>query len=173
MASYTLSNCILMNLDAGKKYITDLLMVFTQESNPFKVALDKSDRIMNMYEKEGNKNEYVASWLSLMSYQPSNFETINIDTNAASNDEEVFLSVCSQTKSQQKLIVHSHEGWQNYNYNANKIIVYNNKPIHVFDRDEAIHELNPGTSSSITAFGSVIATGQSTINDTKNKTDGK
>ena len=39
-----------------------------------------------------------------------------------------------------------------------KLFFYANKQIRVFDRDEAIHELNPTTASSITAFGSVIAT---------------
>lgn len=173
MACYTLSNCILQNLVAGKKYITDLLMVFTQEANPFKVALDKSNRIIDLYETAGQTNEYVANWLSLMSYQPSNFETINVDASSATNIEEVFLKVCSKTNSQQKLIVHSHEGWQNFSYQAEKVIVYDNKPIRVFDRDEAIHELNPATASSITAYGSVIATNQSTITESKNNSDGK
>ena len=172
MACYTLSNCILMNLNAGKKYITDLLMVFTQESNPHKVALDKTDRIINMYEEEGGKNEYVASWLSLMSYAPSNFETINVDANSATNNEEVFLKVCSKTNSQQKLIIHSHEGWQNYNYEIDKTIIYDSKAIRVFDRDEAIHELNSPLQNSITAYNSVIATDQSTITDIKNKSNG-
>ena len=122
MACYTLSNCILQNLVAGKKYITDLLMVFTQESNPFKVALDKSNRIIELYETAGQTNEYVANWLSLMSYQPANFETINIDTSTISNIEEIFLKVCSKTNSQQKLIVHSHEGWQNFSYQGEKVI---------------------------------------------------
>ena len=122
MACYTLSNCILNNLDAGKKYITDLLLVFTQESNPYKVALDRSNRIIELYEIAGQKSEYVANWLSLMSYQPSNFEQINCDTVSAINDEEIFLKVCSKTNSQQKLIVHSHEGWQNFNYETDKVI---------------------------------------------------
>ena len=173
MSSYTLSNCILTNLDAGKKYITDLLMVFTQEWNPSKVALDKSDRIMNLYYDAGQKNEYVANWISLMAHEPSNFETINVDTSNASSDEEIFLKVCSQTKCQQKLIVHSHESWQNYNYEEDKVMFYDKKPIRVFDRDEAIHELKPSTTGSITAYSSVIATNQSTITDIKNNSDGK
>lgn len=168
MACYTLSDCILHNLNAGKKYITDLLMVFTQESNPFKVALDKSNRIIDLYELAGQKNEYVANWLSLMSFQPSNFETINIDTSTAMNNEEVFLKVCGKTNSQQKLIVYSHEGWQNFNYQGDKVIIYDTKSIRVFDRDEAIHDLNPTTPSLITAYSSVIATNQSTITDSKN-----
>jgi hypothetical protein len=168
MACYTLSNCILKNLVAGKKYITDLLMVFTQEANPFKVALDKSNCIMDLYENIGETNVHVASWLSLMSYQPSNFEIINIDVSSVSNTEELFLKVCSSTKIQQKLIVHSHEGWQNFSYHDEKVIVYDNKPIRVFDRDEAIHELNPAAGSSIIAYSSVIATNQSIITDSKN-----
>lgn len=169
MACYTLSNCILNNLVAGKKYITDLLFVFTQESNPYKIALDTSNRILGLYESAGQSNEHVANWLSLMSYQPSNFETINADTSSAQNTEEIFLLVCSMTKSQQKLIVHSHESWQYFNYVSDRTIFYCGKPIRVFDRDEAILELNPSSHSSITAYGSVIAANQSTITDAKNK----
>lgn len=168
MACYTLSDCILNNLNAGKKYITDLLMVFTQESNPFKVALDKSNRIIDLYESAGQENEYVANWLSLMSFQPSNFETINIDTSTAINNEEIFLKVCGKTNSQQKLIVYSHEGWQYYSYESDKVIIYDTKQIKILDRDEAIHDLNPITPSSITAYNSIIATNQSTITDSTN-----
>ena len=128
---------------------------------------------MDLYETAGQTNAQVANWLSLMSYQPSNFETINIDASSAANTEEVFLKVCSKTNSQQKLIVHSHEGWQNFNYQGDKVIIFESKPIRVFDRDEAIHELNPAISSSIIAYGSVVASNQSTILDSKNRLDEK
>lgn len=165
MGCYTLSHCVLVNLDSGKKYITDLLMVFTQEKNSFKVALDKSHRIIDLYEEAGQNNQIVATWLQLMSYMPTNFEIINIDTSSAKNEEELFLSVCSSIKSQNKLIIYSHERWQHFKYNSERVIYYNNIPILIFDRDEAIHELNATQCSTINAYNSVIATDKSTIKD--------
>jgi hypothetical protein len=169
MASYTLSNCILNNIELDKKYITDVLMVFTQQSNPFKVALDKGDKILGLYETVAQKNEFAAYWLSLMSMKPSSFESIDIETNDDVNEEEIFLKVCSSTKSQQKLIVMSHESWQYYRYDSPKVITYNNIPVRVFDRDEAISELNPTNSTtSIMATNSTVAIDGSIIEDSKN-----
>jgi hypothetical protein len=172
MGCFTLSNCILEQSELDKKYIADVLMVFTQ-TNPFKVALDKSHKIIGLYETIGQTNEFVAYWLSLMSMKPTSFETINIETNDATNDEEIFLKVCSATNNQHKLIVLSHEKWQYYKYDFPKIIIYNKVPVLIFDRDEAIVELNPIVSSTINAFSSVVAANNSSINETKNNSDGK
>ena len=169
MACYTLSKCIKSSLEIGKKYITDLIMVFTQESNPCKIAIDKTNRVISIYETIGQENEFFANWLTLMSYQPSNFETINISINDMCSDEEVFLKVCSSTKSQNKIIVHSHEGWENVKYENGNTILYNDIPITVLDRDEAILELNTPNSSTINAYGSVVATDNSSIHDTRNR----
>ncbi|EKE05978.1 MAG: hypothetical protein ACD_19C00135G0002 [uncultured bacterium] len=163
MSCYTVSHCILLNLDSGKKYITDLLFVFTQETNPFKVAIDKDKKILDLYEKAGQSNQHVATWLNLMSLQPSNFEPINVDTSSAKNEEELFLLVCSNTKNQQKLFVYSHQNWTNFKYDTNNLIVYRGVPVQVLDRDEAINELHPSNQTSINAYNSVLATSQSTI----------
>ena len=169
MACYTLSKCIANSIIVGKKYITDLLMVFTQESNPYKIAVDKTKRILNIYEEIGQENEFFANWLALMSFQPANFEFINIDVENIVNDEELFLKVCSSTKSQQKLIVHSHECWETFCYDGPSIIVYNHVPVRILDRDEAIEDLKNYNSSTIHAYSSIIATNHSNINNSKNK----
>jgi hypothetical protein len=173
MSCYTLSNCILGEVELDKKYITDVLMVFPQQSNPFKIALDKCDRIMGLYEAIGQSNEFVAFWLNLMSMNPTSFETINADTLDAKNDEEIFLMVCSSTKSQQKLIVHSHEKWLYHKYSAHRIINFKGASVKVFDRDEAIVELNQKPSTTINADHSVIAADHSQIHKTENKQNGK
>ncbi|SMD44203.1 hypothetical protein SAMN00777080_2821 [Aquiflexum balticum DSM 16537] len=169
MAAYTLSKCILENINAGKKYITDLLFVFTRDSNPHKVTVDSQNIILDIYTQLAKSNEFIATWLQLMSHQPSNFEPINVDLSSVSNDEEIFLKVCCETKSQQKIIVFTHEGWKYYNYHSDKVIHYNNKFIYVLDRDEAIQDLNFVNSANITAFGSIIAANQSSINNSDNK----
>lgn len=168
MAAYTLSKCILENVNAGKKYITDLLFVFTRETNPHKVIVDSRKVIIDIYTDLASSNEFIATWLQLMSHQPSNFESIDVDLSNISNDEEIFLRVCCETKSQQKLIVYTHEGWKNYNYHTDRVIFYNNKYINILDRDEAIQDLNATNTSNITAFSSIIATDHSSISNSKN-----
>jgi hypothetical protein len=166
MACYTLCNCLLSNLELDKKYITDVLMIFPQQSNAHKIALDKSNMILNMYAQIAEKNEIIATWLSLMSMKPSSFETINVDVSKEPSEDEVFLKVCSSTKSQQKAIVNSHERWINY---KGKIIMYNSVQVTVYDKDEAIVELTPLSSNTIiNATNSTVATDSSKIEDSKN-----
>lgn len=168
MSCYTLSNCLLDNLELDKKYISDVLMVFTQ-SNPFKVALDKSNRILDIYAEIAGKNETVATWLNLMTMKPTSFETINVDVISVKEVEEIFLKVCSSTKSQQKVIVSSHERWTSFKYFIPQTILYDNIQVKVYDRDEAIPELHPPTSNtSITATNSTVAMDGSKIEDSKN-----
>jgi hypothetical protein len=147
--------------------MTDLLMVFAQQTNPYKVALDKSDRIIGVYAKISESNEFAATWLNLMTMKPSSFERITVETDDVANMEELFLRVCSSTKSQQKLIVHSHENWKHYRYDQPTIIIYRDIQVRVYDRDEAIIELNRNDSAIVNAHKSIIATNQSSIIDGK------
>ena len=51
MICYTLSDCVLknMNTDSKKKEITtDLLMVFPQENNPHKVVVDRDGKVIDL-----------------------------------------------------------------------------------------------------------------------------
>lgn len=166
MGCYTLCNCLLSNLELDKKYITDVLMVFPQQANAHKIALDKSNMILEMYGQIAETNDIIASWLSLMSMKPTSFETIDVDVSLEKSEEEIFLKVCSSTKSQQKTIVNSHERWIKY---KGKTISYNSVSISVYDKDEAIIELNPPPSSTtINATNSTVATDGSNIEDSKN-----
>lgn len=169
MAAYTLSKCILENINAGKKYITYLLFVFTRDANPHKVAVDSQNIIFDIYTQLAKSDEFIATWLQLMSHQSSNFEPINVDLSSVSNDEEIFFKVCCETKSQQELIVFTHEGWKYYSYHSDKVICYNKKFICVLDRDEAIQDLNSTNGGNITAYSSIIAANQSSINNSENK----
>lgn len=166
MSCYTLCNCLLSNLELDKKYITDVLMVFTQQTNAHKVALDKSDRILTMYAQIAEKNEIIATWLSLMSMKPTSFETIEVDVSQEPIEDDVFLKVCSSTKSQQKAIVNSHERWIKY---KGKVITYNSIAVTIYDKDEAVIELNPPSSNTIVnAKNSIVAMDSSKIEDSRN-----
>jgi hypothetical protein len=168
MPAYTVSNSVLVNLNEGKRYVTDILFVFSQENNSFKVSIDRTNRILSIYESIAEKNEIISTWLQLMSHKPSSFETIDADARAAKNNEEIFLIVCSATKQHPKMIVFSHEAWENFSYHSENVIFYNGKPVYVLDRDEAIAELHASTKTVIHANNSVVATNNSTIDGAKN-----
>ncbi len=171
MSCFTISDNIKESICFGKKYITELLYVFLSSSNSFKVSLDTSDVIIDIYSSVARKDEFFSNWLTLMSHEPSNFEKIDIDVSSVENKEEVFLKVCSKTKAQQKMIVHSHESWSRFNYLKKNIISYNGKNIIIFDRDEAIIELSKEKGDSytnISAKNSIIATGGSKIQNSDN-----
>lgn len=164
---------MLEEIELDKRYIADILMVFPQ-SNPFKVALDKDQIIIEIYENLGQKNEFVALWLSLMSQKPSSFETINVETKDIQNVEEIFLKVCSSTKSQQKLIVYSKETLSLYDFIDSNQIDYKGKKIIVYDRDDAIIELKETTESTILNIkDSIVGTEGSKMRDIKNLKNGK
>ena len=70
MICYTLSDCVLknMNTDSKKKEITtDLLMVFPQENNPHKVVVDRDVKVIDIYNSIINDgNPAIMYWLQLM-----------------------------------------------------------------------------------------------------------
>lgn len=167
MSIYTVSQCLLTNLDIEKKYVADILMFFAQ-SNPYKVALDKDDKILALYASAAEKNALIACWLDIMSKKPTSFEFINADTSNIKNDEQLFLTVCVATKNQQKIIVYSHQDWKFYKYEGPNTIKVDNACVTVYDKDEAIPELS-SKSGNIYAINSVVATNNSNINDTKNR----
>lgn len=167
MSTYTLCDCLLNHLDLDKKYITDVLMVFPQQNNPFKISLDKSNKILNTYGSIAEKNDIVATWLNLMTMKPSSFETIDVDLSQEDDMDEIYLTVCSSTKSQQKTIVNSHERWKKHKYNSAGIIIFKDVPVLVYDRDEAILDLNPTLSNNVTAIGSVVAIDKAKVKDIK------
>lgn len=169
MACYTLSDCVLKNLNNCDKYITDLVLVFTNSQNNLKIILDKDNKIMDLYKIAAQTNYDASYWLTLMSHKVQKFETINVDTLSISDSEELFLKVCSKTKNQQKLIVDSHQNWRNFNYKTTNVIEYNNIPLTILDKDDAIFELNQQTQQTIIfANNSILATQNSSIYEVNN-----
>ncbi len=145
MSVYTISKCFFSDR-LEKKYISDLLNLFAASTNPFKVAVDKTKRVIDIYEVCAKYDQFIAYWLSLMSYQTSSFEVINVSVSSDIDDYEVFLCVCSRTKSKKDLIVFScetsplmekFEGEGEGEYK-----VYDGIRIRVLDRDDALCELN-------------------------------
>ena len=99
MICYTLSSCVLKNIDPKDKLtIVNFLMYFPQDANPYKLVVDREGRILDIYHQIAASNPGLAYWLTLMSDYPKSWEVI--DTINACNglpEYEVFLYICSIT----------------------------------------------------------------------------
>lgn len=170
MAVYTLCDCIFKMYDhLAKIHISDVLWKFTQ-ANAYKIALDESDRIMSIYEKHAEVNPAIAVWLIQMAREPKSFEPIKVEVDDIQTDDELFLRVCSSVKNTSKAIVFSHQRWNDYKYSEPQIIVYNEIPITIYDKDEAVAELNPPIEKTvINANGSIVAANGGSIDGSKIK----
>lgn len=113
MICYTLSDCVLKNISSDpkkKEIISNLLGVFPQTNNPHKLVIDRNGKIIDIY-AEITEEPGVHYWLQFMSDYPSSWEAIDVDNiHEATNNEEIFLKVCSQT-SDKLLIAYNHNGW--------------------------------------------------------------
>ncbi|MDR1221976.1 MAG: hypothetical protein LBL07_03735 [Tannerella sp.] len=144
MICYTLSDCVLRNINTDsrkKEIITDLLMVFPQENNPHKVVIDRTGKIIEIYNEviDSSSNPAILYWLQLMGDFPQSWEPVDIDNiEQVTINREVFLMVCSQTEDKM-MIVHNHNGWTKGKYCHKRNILHNDAiVIRVLDRDEAI-----------------------------------
>ncbi len=140
MICYTLSDCVLKNIntDSKKKEIqSDLLGVFPQSNNPHKVVIDRAGKIIDIY-SEIAEEAGVHYWLTLMGDFPSSFEPVDVtDIEKATNNEEIFLMVCSQT-ADKILIAYNHNGWTKKMYTYKRHIYYDDTFIRVLDREETV-----------------------------------
>ena len=92
MGIYIIAPCFLENI-SEKKYITEVLLPFTQE-NTLAVGVDHENIIYDIYALLAEKRPELASWLSLMSYEPSSFVRITKIDSAIVEIVEKFLFVC-------------------------------------------------------------------------------
>ncbi len=74
MSVYTISPDLLKNIDKDEGiYLTDILFVFTQRTNPFKVSKDKNGNVIDSYLSVERNVDVIKTWLDLMSFKPSPF----------------------------------------------------------------------------------------------------
>jgi hypothetical protein len=72
MAVYTISPDLLRNIEKDEGvYFTDILFVFAQRTNSFKVSKDKNGEVINSYLAIEENGETIKTWLDLMSFKPS------------------------------------------------------------------------------------------------------
>lgn len=142
MPVYTISPDFLENIkDDDKRYLSDILFIFSNRTNAYKVARDTQGHIIDIYKSIKTNPDIIKTWLELMSYPPSKFEKINVDIRDIDSDEEKAIKLCKETKNSNKMIVYSIENIQLFECNNNQI-QYEGKSLIVLDRDEAEIELN-------------------------------
>lgn len=167
MGCYTVCNCLIENAKIETKYLTDVLFVFTQQTNTHKVALDSANRILAIYERIASENSHIATWLDLMTKVPSPFERVKIDVPESVSEDELFLLVCSSTNEQRKILVYSHQRWNDCEYVEKNLMKYKEVSMNVYDRDEAIEELKEKSVSITNISDSIIAQENSQISEVK------
>lgn len=173
MICYTLSSCVLKNIDHRDKLtIVNFLMYFPQDANPYKLVVDREGRILDIYHQIAASNPGLANWLTLMSDYPKSWEVIDtLNTCNGLSENDLFLYICSVTDDK-KLIVHNHHGWTRDLYIKHRIINYNDTEIKVYDRDEVAKEIvSPKGNTTIVniddARHSQLAMDNSTITDSR------
>jgi len=169
MSVYTISPDLLRNIEKDESiYISDILFVFTTRGNNFKVSKDKNGDVLNTYKSINNNGDIIRTWLDLMSYKPSTFEDIDVDLSQIECEETKFLKVCKEVKTQNKLIMYSHQNLKKFDC-PNKTVHFENKLITILDKDEAKNELtNTTIISGDTIINSQVAKGGSEIKDSEN-----
>lgn len=168
MSVYTILPDLLRNIEKDEGvYFTDILFVFTQRTNPFKVSKDKSGHIINSYLLVEENLHIIKTWLDLMSFKPSPFEVIDIDISNIENEETKFLKLCKETRVQNKLILYSQQNIKEYECVDNRID-FEGTAILLLDRDVARLELNEVKVNGDTYINSQVAKNNSQISDSKN-----
>lgn len=143
MICYTLSDCVLKNLNKDTKQkavVNDLLFVFPKSATPHKLVIDSQQRIIDIY--LSYDSFAIQFWLEQMGHEPASWESVETpDIAQTASNEEIFKTVCSQTEDKM-LIVYNHNGWTKGKYFHKRSILHNNSPVRVLDRIEAMKLLS-------------------------------
>jgi hypothetical protein len=155
MALYTLCpNYVNHSCDDNDDFV-NVLLTFCQ-TNGKKVALDKSDKIIEAYENDVLNKDNLKTWLDLLSRNTKNFEIIDIDLSSSSvNNQELTLSVCSNTYDK-NLACNTKNDYITHQENID------NESINLIDKDELINSFRNNVTQviqSTTGENSPIITG--------------
>lgn len=151
MNNYALSCCLLKESKKDKKIVTGILHKISDDSTPFKVVVDRSGIIIDLYEKIANDNNvHVASWLRILTLNPTQIEFLDIKLDPNESEIINFLETASKIRNNKKLIVYSHNSLpENISYNDNNSVEYKNNFIKVLNNNEAMNELTNTNKSTI------------------------
>lgn len=169
MSVYTISPDLLKHIDRDEGvYFTDILFVFTQRNNPFKVAKDKDGHVIDAYQRIDKNSEVIKTWLDLMTFKPSTFETIDVNLGEIDCEETMFVKICKETKGQNKLIVYTIQNLKKFECQES-IIYFEDTAIQVLDRDVAKGELLVVEKKGDNYYNSQVAKEGSQIIKSQNK----
>lgn len=156
MAIYTISPNTLREIDEKSLfYYRSLLFKFI--SGAHKVAVDRDGHAIDIYSSIEQNRDIIQSWLNLMSYSPSRFESIPVNIRYLDDEERKFLSLCKATKGQHKMIVSSRQSVR-CQVDCNNFTEFEGEMIEILNREEAISEIE-GTQASISISGNIFANG--------------
>ncbi|MGJ8682562.1 hypothetical protein [Paraglaciecola sp.] len=140
MSRFTLSSCIEECLE-HKVYIADILYKFVSSENPYKIVVDSSNKVREIYCQIAERNHNFLSWLNVMTMEPNNFMTIDVEIEQSDSELDAFLKVCAASNGCQKLIVNSHNTLKTHDYLDENTVGFCGKELTILDRDEAVEEL--------------------------------
>jgi hypothetical protein len=166
---YTILPDLLRNIRRPEgMFLTDILFVFSQKTNTYKVSRDVNGEIIEIYKSIMENGEVIKTWLDLMSYVPNSFEVINVDISDIPVEETKFIKLCKETVGQNKIIVYSKQNIINHEFSG-PYIIFEDRAITVLDRDEARQELNyPPAGDNNTFVNSQVAQNNSQITKSNN-----
>lgn len=160
MSIFVVSSCFLENLNS-KIYLTEVLLKFTQ-MNSLRVGIDTEKKLIDIYSQIAENKPEVASWLALMSYEPTSFEEIIKIDPSISDKTEMFLFVCKSIVDNNSMIVNSIQRFHNFETLGNKKIKYMDKIISILERDDAVEEFR-AKYNTVNIHNSIVANDGSSI----------
>lgn len=167
MSVYTISPCLIrQNKKYDLDYIRSVLFVFLNGDH--KVAKDANGRMIDIYDNLPDSSGIIHIWLTLMSYEPSRFEKVSVDLDSITDEEEMCLKLCKETKGAHKMIVYSIQSMKceiDENYCTTKEGIV----IKLYDRDTAKDELAPQKTVNKYHLQDTIIAGGNVTNSNNNK----
>lgn len=148
MAIYTLSLNFIDGVKENHSHLHNVFMKFPNPDCEHKASIDKSGKLYEIYVSASQNNVDLLKWLEWMTHKNGTyFQLIDVIIPENTIEEEIYLMVASATKAYKKIIVDSHQCWQNFNYsNGTNVIIYKGEEITILDKEEAYKELNHSTT---------------------------
>lgn len=167
MSVYTISPCLIrQNKKYDLDYIRSILFVFLNGDH--KVAKDANGRMIDIYDNLPDSSGIIHTWLTLMSHEPSRFEKVSVDLDSITDEEEMCLKLCKETKGTHKMIVYSIQSMK-CEIDEHDCITKEGVVIQLYDRDAAVNELASRKTVNKYHFQDTIIAGGDVTNSNNNK----
>ncbi len=164
---YAINSCFLRNVKL-KKYVTEVLIKFAQE-NSLRVGIDQDMKAIDIYRDIAQENPIVASWLTLMSFEPNSFQIVAKITEPITSETQFFLAICKSIVNNKCLIVDTIQNFNDFNIFEKCKLEYCGTTIRLIEKDDAVEELSSkSTAINNQITGSIVAMESSRIIGAKN-----